>query len=188
MRSNDTISAIWTGSGFTLNTTTLADGWHELRVIAYNNDLVHTQGNARRTVIVNNSGQSVSLSGPSALAYTSNGTFTVSVTGISIVTNVTIQANGRTFASLPVSGGTTTFPASASVIKDTTLYGIAWLNNGQQVWSPPWNVAVTWTPMPPTNVAFGATIAALNDFATTTNAGFSWNTTTPTVVTNTPAT
>jgi hypothetical protein len=183
--SNETIGATWTGSGFTLDTTTLADGWHELRVIAYNNNPVRTQGEARRTVLVDNAGLSVNLTGPASLEYTGTGTFAVAIGGAGSVTGVTIQANGRTFATLPLTGGNIDIPGSRFGYQGrTTLYALAWLGNGRQVWSAPLHVDLVWPPLPATNVVCGASVAALRYFATTTVPGFSWETSTPSQVTN----
>jgi uncharacterized protein (TIGR03790 family) len=185
VRTNDAISATWNGSGFSLDTTTLADGWHEVRVIAYNNNAIHTQGEDSRTVFVNNSSQSVALSGPSALEYTSNGTFTVSLNGIANATNVTIQANGRTLATLSTAGGNTNLSGSLFGYKGVTkLYALAWLNNGKQVWSAPLSVNLSWAPAPATNVTPGASIAQVRYFSSTTNAAFDWDSAIPDVVTN----
>jgi uncharacterized protein (TIGR03790 family) len=182
---NETVGATWTGSGFTLDTTTLADGWHELRVLACNSNAVHTLGEERRAVIVSNTGQSVSLTGPSAIEVGSNGTFTVSLTGIANATNVTLQANGRTFATLPPGGGSTNLASALFGFKGTTrLHALAWLNNGRQVWSAPLPVGITWTPAPATNVTPGAAIARIRYFSDTTAPGFDWDSSTPDVVTN----
>ncbi|MCF7838447.1 MAG: hypothetical protein K9N49_07430, partial [Candidatus Marinimicrobia bacterium] len=50
--------------GFLLDTTAWSDGWHELRVTAYNADSVRTQGEAVRSLRVNNHGQALTLTGP----------------------------------------------------------------------------------------------------------------------------
>lgn len=182
---NEAIAATWTGSGFTLDTTTLADGWHDLRVIAYNNNPVRSQGEARRTVFVDNSGQSVALTGPASLEYAGTGTFAVAVGGAGSVTGLTIQANGRTFATLPPSGGSIDIPGSRFGYQGrTALYAIASLGNGRQVWSAPLNVDLVWTPLPATNAACGTAMGALRYFDTTTAPGFSWETSTPVLVTN----
>jgi uncharacterized protein (TIGR03790 family) len=188
VRSNDNISASWTGSGFALDTTTLADGWHDLRVIAYNNNAIHTQGEARRSVFVNNAGQSVTLTGPSSLDYASDNTsaFTVTLTGISAATNVTLQANGRTLAANVA--GIVSLPVSVFGYQGVTrVYAVAWLNNGRQVWSAPHDVNLGWTMNTAvTNVTPGASIAQLRYFSNTTISNFNWDTTPPDAVTNYP--
>jgi uncharacterized protein (TIGR03790 family) len=185
IRANDTAIATWTGNGFTLDTTKLSDGWHDLRVIAYNNNAVRTQGEARRAVFVNNSGQSVTLTGPATIDRMGSNSYTVALSSIGDATKVTIQANGRTFATLPIGGGTINLAGSLFGYKGrTTLYAVATLGNGQQVWSAPLDVDVVWDPQPPTNAAPGASIARVRYFSDTTSAGFDWDTTTPTATTN----
>jgi len=175
------------GTGFILDTTTLADGWHELRVIAYNNNPVRTQGEATRTLVVNNHGQSVALSGPVSVDYAGGrAAFTATPTGIIGATNLTLQANGRTLARLPVGGGTTNLPASLFGFQGTTtVYAVSWLHNGQQVWSAPWNLAVTWTPNPPAPVTLTPNhTARVKFFANTATNSFAWDTTPPTATIN----
>jgi uncharacterized protein (TIGR03790 family) len=187
VRSNDTISATWTNSGFMLDTTTLADGWHDLRVIACNNNAIHTQGEARRSVFVNNAGQSITLTGPGSLDYASTTTsaFTVTLTGISTATNVTLQANGRTLAANVT--GSVSLPASVFGWQGVTkVYAVAWLGNGRQIWSAPLDVNLGWTMNPCTNVTPGAAIAQLRYFSNTTVSNFNWDTTPPDAVTNYP--
>ncbi|MEI6082680.1 MAG: putative Ig domain-containing protein [Verrucomicrobiota bacterium] len=165
------------GTGFILDTTTLADGWHELRVIAYNRNAVRTQGEATRTIFVNNHGQSVALSGPASVDY-AGGTagFTATPAGPGTVTNLTLQVNGRTLASLPVSGGTTNLPAAMFGYQGTTtVYAVSWLNNGQQVWSAPWSLNVAWTPNAPASVTLTSNrTATVKYFANTQTNTFSW--------------
>jgi len=185
IRPNDTVAATWTGNGFRLDTTTLTDGWHDLRVIAYNNNAVRTQGEARRAVFVNNSGQSVTLTGPTTIERTGSNSYTVALAGIGGATSVTIQANGRTFATLPVGGGTINLAGSLFGYQGrTTMHAVATLGNGQQVWSAPLDVDVVWNPQPPTNAVPGASVAHVRYFSDTTSAGFDWNTTPPTATTN----
>jgi hypothetical protein len=181
---NESIGATWTGGGFALDTATLADGWHDLRVIAYNANPVRTQGEARRTVFVDNGGRSVTLTGPASLDYTGTGTFAVAVSG-SGVTGVTIQANGRTLATLPPSGGVTNLPGVRFGYQGrTTLYALASLGDGRRVSSAPLEVELAWTPLPATNAALGAAVAAVRYFENTAPAGFDWETSPPTLVTN----
>ena len=173
------------GTSFTLDTTTLSDGYHELRVIAYNNNSVRTQGETTRTIFVNNQGQSVAISGATTVDYAGgSAALTVTPSGISNATNLTIQANGRTLASLPVGGGTTNLPGSIFAYQGTTtVYAVAWLSNSQQVWSAPQNIAVTWTPLAPQPVVLTTNQTAIvKYYASTTNSGFNWNTTTPTAI------
>lgn len=179
----ETISATRTGGGFTLDTTTLADGYHEIRVIAYNNNSVRTQGETTRTIFVNNLGQSVALSGSSTVDYAGgSASFSVTPSGISTATSLTLQANGRKLATLPVGGGTTAVSSLAFGYQGTTtVYAVACLNNGKQVWSAPWNVAVSWTPKAPQSVTLSTnSMAMVKYFANTKVGGFNWDTTPPT--------
>jgi hypothetical protein len=54
------------GQPFSVNTTLLEDGWHELRVLAYDNTLVKNTGRWIGSMTVSNAGRSVALSLPVA--------------------------------------------------------------------------------------------------------------------------
>ena len=54
------------GGTLTLDTTTLADGYHDLRVVAVTADVIQTQGHLVLPIIVNNRGQAVEVTGPAA--------------------------------------------------------------------------------------------------------------------------
>ena len=183
----ETIGVVRTngGSAFILNTTTLPDGWHELRVIAYNKNSVRTQGETTRTVLVNNHGQSVALSGSASVDYAGGAaSFTVTPVGIATATNLTLQANGRTLAMLVTNGGSVTVTNSLFGYQGTTtVYAVSWLSNGQQVWSAPWNVNVTWTPKAPQVVTLTSNATAVVKlFQSTSGGGFSWTNTPDAVI------
>ncbi len=183
---NETIAVARTngGGGFLLDTTTLSDGYHELRVIAYNNNSVRTQGEATRTLFVNNHNQSVAVSGPSGVDYDGgSASITVTPSGITTATNLTLQANGRTLATLPVNGTTVSVSGRLFGYYGTsTVYAVSWLADGRQVRSAPLNLNVFWTPKPAQAVTLtaGAT-ATVKYFSSTTAGGFSW-TNAPTAV------
>ena len=184
-QAGETISATRTAGGFTVNTTTLGDGWHEVRVVAYNNDSVRTQNEAVRTINVNNAGQSLVLTGPATVNPDSSATFTVTPIGLGDLTSLTLQANGRTLATLPTSGGSTNISGSlAPLANKWSVYAVGTRSNGQQIWSPPFNTTVDWPAQPAaTNVALGGAQANLRYFASTNGTGFNWDTSTPDVTT-----
>jgi uncharacterized protein (TIGR03790 family) len=180
----ETVVATRTGSGFQLDTTTLSDGWHELRVVAYNNDPIKTQGEKRITFLVNNNSQSVSFSGPASVNVTSTANFTVTPQGLSDITSLIIQSNGRTIATLPNAGGTITVNGSLAPLSGNwLLYAIAQRANGQQVWSAPLVIPVTTTALPAVaNATPGTGLANIRFFANSTASNFNWDTTTPDAV------
>ncbi|HEY3418117.1 MAG TPA: hypothetical protein VGM23_14665, partial [Armatimonadota bacterium] len=167
---------------FQLDTLRLSDGWHELRAIAQRTADVRTQGEARVEIFVNNHGQSISLTGPKRVDYTSANTFTVALANLKEATGVTLRANGRTLATLP-GAGTVEVPGKLFPFTgDCALHAVATLPDGREVWSAPLTVAVDWPAKPATtNPPFGAGMAGLRCFADTTQAGFSWETTVPNV-------
>ncbi len=181
----ETISATRTVRGFTVNTATLADGWHEVRVVAYNNDSVRTQSEAVRTINVSNARQSLALNGPATINPDGNATFTVTPVGLGELTSLTLQANGRTLATLPTSGGSANISGSLAPLANTwSVYAVGTHSNGQQVWSAPFTTTVDWPAQPAaTNVALGGSQANVRYFNSTNGTGFNWDSSTPDVTT-----
>jgi hypothetical protein len=184
-QAGETISATRTVGGFTVNTATLADGWHDVRVVAYNNDSVRTQNEAVRTIKVSNAGQSLALNGPATVNPDGNATFTVTPVGLGDLTSLTLQANGRTLATLPTSGGSANISGSLAPLANTwSVYAVGTRSNGQQIWSAPFTTTVDWPAQPAaTNVALGGAQANVRYFNSTNGTGFNWDTSTPNVTT-----
>ena len=184
-QAGETVAVTRTVGGFTVNTATLADGWHEVRVVAYNNDSVRTQNEAVRTINVSNAGQSIALSGPATVNPDGNATFTVTPVGLGDLTSLTLQANGRTLATLPTSGGSANISGSlAPLANKWSVYAVGTRSNGQQVWSAPFSTTVDWPAQPAaTNVALGGAQANVRYFNSTNGTGFNWDTSTPDVTT-----
>ena len=92
------------GQPFSIDTTTLSDGWHDLRVIAYDNSPNKTAGRWRGTFMVSNQGLSASLAadatgGPMATPVT----FTLGAAGRA-VQEIQVVQNGRVIAARPGPG------------------------------------------------------------------------------------
>lgn len=176
----ETVAVTRTVGGFSLNTATLSDGWHELRVVAYNNDSVRTQGEAVTPINVNNSGQSLALTGPATINPDGSGNFTVTPTGLGDLASLALQANGRTLAAVPTSGGTVSVSgALAPLTNQWSVYAVGTRSNGQQVWSAPFTTTVNWPAQAASTPVCGAAMADVRYFASTTNSGFDWDTATP---------
>ena len=184
-QAGETISATRTVGGFTVNTATLADGWHDVRVVAYNNDSVRTQNEAVRTIKVSNAGQSLALNGPANVNPDGNATFTVTPVGLGDLTSLTLQANGRTLATLPTSGGSANISGTlAPLANEWSVYAVGTRSNGQQVWSAPFTTTVVWPAQAAaTGFTPGGAMADVRFFNSTTASGFDWNTATPNVTT-----
>jgi len=181
----ETVAAARVAGGFTLNTATIPDGWHELRVAAYNADAVRTQTEARFSINVNNAGQSLALAGPATINPDSTANFAATVTGLGDLTALTLQANGRTLGTFPVAGGAITADLGATGVRapldgSWTLFAIGTRANGQQIFSPPLTTVVSWPAMPATPApALGGALADVRFFLDTSTGGFNWDTATP---------
>ncbi len=176
---------IATGESLTLDTTTLSDGWHELRVIAYNADAVRTQGVAVRGVFVNNAGASVSLTGDASVDRGDTVSLTATVSGVANATGVEIRFCGQVLATLSAGGGSVEIDADRLGYQTPNrLYAVALTADDRPVSSGPHTVAVHWAPKPPIEdlrVASRA-IAQARYFPNATAPGFDWDTASPAAV------
>lgn len=130
------------GSGtFNLNTTTLPDGQHELRVVAYNNSQAASEGCAMLNVVVNNLGQSVSISGPSSYNIGWNQSVSVPVNAVqgsgSTITGIQLQCNGRVVGSISGNSGSVLISGTQLAYDANPITPVALLSNGGQVQGPP---------------------------------------------------
>ncbi len=135
--STEPIKATRRGSELLLDTTGLPDGWHELRVAAYNADPVRTQAETAVPILVNNHEQSVKLSGPAQVTYTGTPAFTVTLSHLPKVTGVSLRANGRVLATQPAAG---TLALSGTQLPFTgacRVFAVVTLHDGSEVWSAP---------------------------------------------------
>lgn len=175
------ISATRVAGGFSLNTATLSDGYHELRLIAYNTKPVRSQGYALRNVTVNNSGMSVALSAPATLDRRASGSFTVTPSGLSGATNISIRFLGRKLANLGAGGGVVSISGTRLGFYGTNkVYAAAELSDGREILSSPQNVAMTWSALPAVSQAVNTNaVAYVRYFLDVTQAGFSWDSSSP---------
>lgn len=100
---------------FTLDTTTLSDGWHELRVVALNNAAAESQSLALRQFAVNNGGRSVTTN-VNQLSVTANEQVSMmptAVAGNGTPHRVELRYMGRTVAQTGV---------APAVVVDTGSY------------------------------------------------------------------
>ena len=184
----ETVSVIRTAGGFSLDTTTLSDGWHDVRVVAYNADAVRTQNEKQFGMTVNNLGQSVILTGTNSVNPSGTANFTLASAGLTDLASLVLQANGRVLARLPVGGGTTNLSGTnAPLTGNWTLFAIGTRSNGLQVSSLPFTTTVSWPALAPTNnPPLGTGMADIRVFNTTTNSNFNWDTNPPSLMTNFP--
>lgn len=93
------------GESFALDTTVLADGWHELRVLAYDTSSVKNVGRFVGAITTDNAGLGVTASSATSTGNLSTRfDFTVAAAG-GIVSEVRLIQNGRVVAALPGASG-----------------------------------------------------------------------------------
>ena len=125
---------------FNLNTTTLSDGCHELRAVAYNNSQAASEGYAILNVAVNNHGQSVGIAGTNSYNINWNQTLPLSVSAIQgsgpTITGIQLQSNGRVLGSISGTGGIITVNATQLAFRGNPITPVALLSNGGQILGP----------------------------------------------------
>ena len=179
------VIATRTSGGFSLTTSSLGDGWHDIRVAVYNADSVRTQKEAGVTVVVNNSGGSISLTGSGTVNPDNAANFTAGVAGFTDLTSLSLQANGRTLAAFPATGGTVSINLAdvnslAPLSGEWTLFAVGTRANGQKVYSAPLTTTVSWpAEQGVATPDLGAAGADLRYFSDTSAGGFNWDTATP---------
>jgi len=177
------VAATRTGGGFLIDTSTLTDGWHEWRVVARMTDAIQSQGFAVLSVVVNNSGRSVSLAAPASADFRGNVTVSALPSSGLEATSIQIRSGGQVLATLGSAGGTAEFPARRlSYAGASRVFAVAMTPAGE-IWSAPAEVAVTWNDRPAFESAQPAqSVLAQARIFSDTPANFAWNSTPDIVV------
>lgn len=139
------IRASTSGNGIvtTLDTTLLADGVHDLRIVAYENSLVRTVGHWTGQLTVNNLGRSAALAvSPQSGLLSQAFQCTVSAAG-SDVSEVRLVQNGRVVAALAGSSGVLTVHGWTLGAGPATLQTEALYTDGSRVRSEPKTLDIT---------------------------------------------
>ena len=125
---------------FNLNTTTLPDGLHELRVVAYNNSQAASEGYAILNVAVNNQGQSVGIAGTNSYLINWNQTVSLSVSAIQgsgpAITGIQLQSNGRVLGAIVGSSGLINVSGTQLAFHGNPITPVALLSNSSQIVGP----------------------------------------------------
>ncbi len=93
------------GQAIPLDTTTLADGWHELAAVAVAADPVETQGRTVVPIVVNNRGRRLTVDAPAAREFTWDTPLTLSARCEGAAA-IRFLHNGRTVGEIPGAEGT----------------------------------------------------------------------------------
>lgn len=155
-------SSTTNNGSFTLNTTSLDDGWHEIRLIAFDNTLNKVTGRFVGSILVNNHGHGATLTGPTGSPDLGTAlTFTASSTGPSVLETQLVH-NGRVVAAKSGTGPMTilgsTLGAGESTLRARLLFA-----DGASAWSAPVMVnvsAAAGSPAPRSPIGFSYTKTA----------------------------
>ena len=125
---------------FNLNTTTLTDGLHELRVVAYNNSQAASEGYAILNVAVNNLGQAVGIAGTNSYKINWNQSLPLSVSAVQgsgpAITGIQLQSNGRVLGSIVGSSGVINLSGTQLALYGNPITPVALLSNSSQIVGP----------------------------------------------------
>ena len=134
---NTGMSVSGSAGTFNLDTTTLTDGVHEFRVVAYNNSQAASEGCAILNLAVNNLGQSVGIAGTNSYTIAWNQSLPLSVNAIQgtgpAITGIQLQCNGRVLGSIAGTSGTILLSGTQLACHGNPITPVALLSNGKQV-------------------------------------------------------
>ena len=138
----DTGTTVSGGSGtLSWDSTQAPDGIHELRVVAYNNSQAASEGFNLVNVVVNNSGESVSITGPGSYNVAWNAPLSIPVSATQgtgpAISSVQLQLLGLVLGTVSGSSGNVTFNASQIAYGANTITPVANLASGKQVFGAP---------------------------------------------------
>ena len=123
------------GSGtFSLNTTNLSDGVHEVRVVATNNAQAASEGYAAEEIVVNNHGRSVNFNGGNLTLVSSPATIGLTaVAGSGTVAETELTCLGRVVAQGSGAPGSLSLSPTALAPGDNVIVPVAVFGDGMQV-------------------------------------------------------
>lgn len=121
---------------FSLDTTALTDGIHEVRVIALNNSQAESEGYTLKKILVNNKGQSVTITGTNSYSAAWDQTLSIPVTANqgsgSAITAIQLQLLGRTVGSINSPSGSVSLDVTKIAYGTNTITPVAILASGTQ--------------------------------------------------------
>ncbi len=139
------VDTIADGATFTLDTTTLADGWHDLRVLTTDDRLQAATGRWRDALLVDNTGRGVTASAlPTSGDHATTFDFTVGTTGAGF-SEIRLMHNGRIVAAAAGSSGTLSVTGLALGAGLVEVYAEGLLSDGTIVRSAPQTLNISFT-------------------------------------------
>ena len=124
------------GNGtFALDTTTLADGVHEVRVVGVNNAQAASEGCATQEIVVDNHGRSIGFNGGNTtMASSSAATFgLVAAAGDGVISQIELMCLGRVVVQGSGAPGSLSIAPSALAPGDSAIVPVAVFSDGMQV-------------------------------------------------------
>jgi hypothetical protein len=141
------------GQSFTLDTTALSDGWHDLRVVTIDNTLAATAGRWTGSLLVDNRGGAVTLNaGATTGNLTTDFGFAYSATGPN-VQEVRLVHNGRVIAASSELTGVLTVKGLTIGAGPSRLFAEAAVGGGRFVRSAPLDLDIAFSSGTPSGAA-----------------------------------
>jgi hypothetical protein len=142
-RLKDSVDA---GQAFNLDTTLLDDGVHELRVVAYEDTPVASQGRWIGTLTVDNLGRSATVT-PSPVVGDRSTVFTFDVASFGApISEIRLMHHGRVIAATSFGTGSFMFLGDFFGGGVNRIKAVAEFADGSQAWSAPVDITVTAVP------------------------------------------
>ena len=130
------------GSPFQLYTSSLADGWHDVRVLAYDDTTVRSVGRWVGSITVNNQGRSAEVNSPATTGDLSTPfQFNAACSGPDL-REIRLLQNGRVLAAAPAGPATFTIYGQTLGAGATAVQAEALTVGGRLVRSPPLNLTI----------------------------------------------
>ena len=119
---------------FSLDTTGLSDGVHEVRIVAINNAQAASEGYQSEPIVVNNHGRSIGFNGGNTTLTSSATTFNLATTaGDGTISQVELTCLGRIVAQASGSPGALSLNPASLAPGDNNIVPVAVFNDGSQV-------------------------------------------------------
>jgi fibronectin-binding autotransporter adhesin len=129
-----TLTLAGSSGSFSLNTTGLSDGVHEVRLVAVNNAQAASEGYLAQAIVVNNHGRAVNFGGGSTTLASSAGTIRLAATaGDGTISQVELTCLGRVVAQGSGAAGALSLAPGTLAPGDNVIVPVAVFSDGSQV-------------------------------------------------------
>ncbi len=131
---NSSLATAGSSAAFSLNTTGLSDGVHELRIVAINSAQAASEGYTVEPIVVNNHGRSINFSGGNTTLATSAATINLTTAaGDGTISQIELTCLGRVVAQIGGAAGALSLSPSALAPGDNVIVPVIVFSDSSQV-------------------------------------------------------